>query len=79
VERPVHGYLAVFASLPHGSSPARALARARRAVPDARAVDSSAYALLRPGLVVIAAGPFASAAPARERAARIPGAYIRKV
>jgi stage II sporulation protein D len=76
---PVHGFLAVFASLPHGSSPAKALARARRAVPDARAVDSAAFASLRPGLVVVAAGPFAHAAAARERARRVPGAYVRKV
>jgi stage II sporulation protein D len=77
--RPAHGYLAVLASLPAGSSPARALARARRAVPDARAVDSSAFAALRPGLVVIAAGPFRSRTGAAQRAARISGAYVRKV
>jgi SpoIID/LytB domain protein len=76
---PEHGYLTVFASLPHGSSAKAALARARRVVPDARAVDSSAFATLRPGLVVIAAGPFAKSADAKERAARVPGAYIRHV
>jgi SpoIID/LytB domain protein len=77
--RPVHGYLAVLASLPDGSSPARALARARRVVADARAVESSAFAALRPGLVVVAAGPFRSRSAAAERAARVPGGYVRHV
>jgi hypothetical protein len=76
---PEHGYLAVFASLPHGSSAKESLARVRRTVPDARAVDSSAFATLRPGLVVIAAGPFAKPGDAKARAASVPGAYIRKV
>jgi stage II sporulation protein D len=77
--RPVHGWLAVLASLPHGASPKLALARARKVVPDARAVDSSAFAGLRPGLVVIAAGPFASRPDAQADADRVSGAYVRHV
>jgi stage II sporulation protein D len=77
--QPVHGWLAILAALPHGASPKLALARARKLVPDARAVDSSAYAGLRPGLVVIAAGPFASRADAQADADRVSGAYVRHV
>jgi hypothetical protein len=77
--RPVHGWLAVLASLPHGASPKLALARARKVVPDARAVDSSAFAGLRSGLVVIAAGPFASRPDAQADADRVSGAYVRHV
>jgi SpoIID/LytB domain protein len=77
--KPVHGYLAVLASLPDGSSPKSALARIRRVVPDARAVESSAFAALEPGLVVVAAGPFATEKSAATRAAKVQGAYIRHV
>jgi hypothetical protein len=77
--RPEHGWLAVLASLPDGSSPRAALARVRRAAPEARAVESSAFAALRPGLVVVAAGPFGSRGAAAERAGRVPGAYVRQV
>jgi stage II sporulation protein D len=76
---PAHGWLAILASLPDGSSPRAALAKVRKAVPDARAVESSAYAALRPGLVVVAAGPFASRADAQARANLVQGAYVRHV
>jgi stage II sporulation protein D len=79
VSRPVHGWLAVLTSLPDGSSPKRALARVRRVVPDARAVESSAFGALRPGLVIVAAGPFKAQGDARDRAGRVSGAYVRHV
>jgi stage II sporulation protein D len=77
--RPVHGWLAVLASLPHGASPKLALVRARKAVPEARAVDSSAFAGLRPGLVIVVAGPFALRADALADAERVSGAFVRHV
>jgi stage II sporulation protein D len=77
--RPVHGWLAVLASLPHGASPKLALVHARKTVPEARVVDSSAFAGLRPGLVVVVAGPFALRADALADAARVSGAFVRHV
>jgi stage II sporulation protein D len=77
--RPVHGWLAVLASLPHGASPKLALARARKLVPEARAVDSAAFAALRPGLVVVVVGPFTSRPDAVADAQRVSGAFVRHV
>ena len=74
-----HGYLAVLATLQAGSSPSRTLERVRARVPGARAVDSSAYPALRPGFVVICAGPYAKPSAATEVAARVQGAYVRRV
>jgi stage II sporulation protein D len=76
---PLHGYLAVLASLPAGSSTARSLARIKARVPDAQAVDSSAFPALRAGFIVICAGPYASAGDASAAAARVSGAYVRHV
>jgi stage II sporulation protein D len=74
-----HGYLAILASLPAGSSSTQALAWVRREVPEARAAESSEFPALRPGLLVVCAGPYARSERAAAVARRVPGAYIRHV